>query len=318
MTLAISVAINSYNRAAEIEETLDAVLSQSLSAVEVVVVDDGSTDETGDIVSRFGNHVRYIYIDNVGPGQSRHHAVTNCKSKWVATCDSDDLWEKRHLESLSETIRTFEDAVFVFSNNTRFGPEQDGKYDHFASIPSSWWDMAVSKRVNNHSLLSKKDCYTYLLSTNPVYPSCSAFRSDTYTAIGGAYAPFSRITSEDSALTRRLSLAGSVACNSSITARMRKHEGHFSESIWNNLYGKYQILDRHVNDLDLGNDKKAAAAAERDRSLLRAFRHAYWERDLERAALCASLIPKQHFSLKDRLRYAHLRFSPKRADKTAT
>ena len=297
--------MNAYNREPEIGETLESILSQTVMPREIIVVDDGSTDRTAEVIAQFSKHVTYFRIDNSGPGISRHAAVSRCRHEWIATCDSDDLWEEDHLEQIGETIESFPGTVLAFSNTSRFGSGEDGNYNHFDTISANWWDKAIINKKGERWCFGA-DAYLSLLERNPVYPSCSVFNSSVYSRIGGAKPQLSRITSEDSDLTRRFALAGTVSCNANPTVRIRKHTSNFSEAISSNLLGKHLILERHLRELDLPPEYVNAVKKERDISLSRAFRHAYWERDLDRAQDCRQRMQKHQFTLRDRLRLLRL------------
>ena len=94
----LSVIIPTFNRADCIGRTIDSVLAQSLAADEVIVVDDGSTDETASIVAGYGARVRYVCQSNGGVAAARNHGARLASGRWLAFVDSDDLWRPRKLE----------------------------------------------------------------------------------------------------------------------------------------------------------------------------------------------------------------------------
>jgi glycosyltransferase involved in cell wall biosynthesis len=94
----LSVIIPTFNRADCIGRTLDSVLAQSLSPDEVIVVDDGSTDETATIVEGYGTRVRYVRQANGGVAAARNHGARLASARWLAFVDSDDIWNRRKLE----------------------------------------------------------------------------------------------------------------------------------------------------------------------------------------------------------------------------
>ena len=92
----VSVVIPSYNRAHVVGEAIKSVLGQSHDAVEVVLVDDGSTDETPDRIKRdWGNdsRVRYFRKENGGPSTARNFGFKEARGAYVALLDSDDTWQ---------------------------------------------------------------------------------------------------------------------------------------------------------------------------------------------------------------------------------
>ena len=100
----ITGILPTYNRAALIDRAIQSMLRQSLPLDEIIVVDDGSRDETGEIVGRYNDRVRYIFQQNSGGGAARNRGVEEARTPWVAFLDSDDLWTADHLERLSRAI----------------------------------------------------------------------------------------------------------------------------------------------------------------------------------------------------------------------
>lgn len=101
-----SVIIPLYNKRDNIEHTLTTVLSQTLSDFEVIVIDDGSTDGGGELVSKFTDErVRLIAQENKGVSAARNHGVREALGKYVAFLDADDEWTE---DFLSECLRLFE------------------------------------------------------------------------------------------------------------------------------------------------------------------------------------------------------------------
>ena len=96
-TDSISVVVPTYNRAQWIARTLTSVLDQSRNPLEVIVVDDGSVDDTEEQCRRFGNRVRYVRQSNSGVSRARNHGVSLARGQWVAFCDSDDVWVRDKL-----------------------------------------------------------------------------------------------------------------------------------------------------------------------------------------------------------------------------
>src|SRR5262245_6496134 len=95
----VSVAIPTYNSARFIQTTLKSVLSQSVAPNEILVVDDGSTDETVAILSSYGSSIRVIRQSNQGVAAARNALARHVNGDLVAFLDHDDLWHPRYLET---------------------------------------------------------------------------------------------------------------------------------------------------------------------------------------------------------------------------
>ncbi|MDZ7263035.1 MAG: glycosyltransferase, partial [candidate division KSB1 bacterium] len=93
----VSVIIPTYNRAAWLEGAIESILDQSYSNFEILVIDDGSTDDTPGIAARYGETVRYISQPNRGPAAARNLGVKYATGHYIAFLDSDDRWRKHKL-----------------------------------------------------------------------------------------------------------------------------------------------------------------------------------------------------------------------------
>jgi len=91
-----SAIIPTFNRKERLIEAIDSVLTQTLPPLEVLVVDDGSTDGTGEALRKYP--VTVIGQQNAGPSSARNRGARQAKGRWLAFLDSDDLWEKEKLE----------------------------------------------------------------------------------------------------------------------------------------------------------------------------------------------------------------------------
>jgi glycosyltransferase involved in cell wall biosynthesis len=103
----VTVVVPTYNRAALLDETLRSILAQTVLPDEIIVVDDGSTDQTPEVCARQPKLVRYVRQANSGlPAVARNRGIQESKGEWIALCDSDDLWHPRKLEVELAVLRT--------------------------------------------------------------------------------------------------------------------------------------------------------------------------------------------------------------------
>ena len=98
----ISVIIPTFNRAAWVREAVDSVLAQTFQDFELIVVDDGSTDSTGEGLGPYGDRLRTIFQDRQGVSAARNRGLEMAAGKWLAFLDSDDLWLPHKLETQVE------------------------------------------------------------------------------------------------------------------------------------------------------------------------------------------------------------------------
>lgn len=107
----ISVIIPTYNRAWAIKEAIDSILAQEYSRFEIIVVDDGSTDETQQILEAYTADISIIHQRNKGVSAARNRGVDSASGQWVAFLDSDDLWLPKKLAAQVEFFRDHPDAL---------------------------------------------------------------------------------------------------------------------------------------------------------------------------------------------------------------
>ena len=103
--LRISVVIPAHNAGRYIERTLQSVLKQTRAADEIIVVDDGSTDDTAKIVGRYGGRVRLISQPGRGASAARNTGIRTAAGEWIAFLDADDEWLEGYLRAQEELIR---------------------------------------------------------------------------------------------------------------------------------------------------------------------------------------------------------------------
>lgn len=122
----VSVVIPSYNRAYCIARTLDSVLGQSHRNVEAIIVDDGSTDNTRELIEQTYGHeprVRYFYQKNGGVSAARNHGLREARGEYIALLDSDDLWLPWKLEAQLRCLEALPDAGMIWTDMTAVNPE---------------------------------------------------------------------------------------------------------------------------------------------------------------------------------------------------
>lgn len=95
----VSVIIPAYNRAAWLNAAIDSVLDQTFKDYELIVIDDGSTDDTREILAAQADQVKYFYQPNAGPAAARNLGIRQAKSDLLAFLDSDDRWLKNKLQT---------------------------------------------------------------------------------------------------------------------------------------------------------------------------------------------------------------------------
>ncbi len=121
MALLVSVVIPTFNNARLIGETLEGVRRQTFRDFEIIVIDDGSTDHTANVVRTCDPEIIYGYQPNQGPAAARNRGVSLAKGDYIAFCDHDDIWNDRHLEVLFNCFSSYPNTALAFDNAQYFG-----------------------------------------------------------------------------------------------------------------------------------------------------------------------------------------------------
>jgi glycosyltransferase involved in cell wall biosynthesis len=115
-----SVVIPTFNRCRMLAEALDSVLDQAYPSIEIVVVDDGSTDDTGDMLQRNYPQVRVLQQANQGPAAARNRGIAASNGDVIAFLDSDDVWLEHKVMLELALLEQFPDAAMLAGNATSF------------------------------------------------------------------------------------------------------------------------------------------------------------------------------------------------------
>ncbi|MGK5094971.1 glycosyltransferase family A protein [Deltaproteobacteria bacterium TL4] len=125
-----SVVIPTYNRAKILPQTLKCVLAQTFDDFEVVLIDNGSTDNSREVIAQQGSDkIRYFWQEGSGsPANPRNVGMTKAKGKWIALLDSDDWWFPHKLEKVHSAIQQNPQGA-VFIHHELMSDEQTGKQE---------------------------------------------------------------------------------------------------------------------------------------------------------------------------------------------
>jgi glycosyltransferase involved in cell wall biosynthesis len=112
----VSVVIPAYNQGKFLRESINSALAQTHPPAEIIVVDDGSTDDTREQLKTFGDRVTYMFQQNAGPSAARNAGVRRARGEWVAFLDADDLWHRQKLEIQLSAVQQRKDVALVGSH----------------------------------------------------------------------------------------------------------------------------------------------------------------------------------------------------------
>ncbi|MES2568824.1 MAG: glycosyltransferase family A protein, partial [Verrucomicrobiota bacterium] len=241
-----------YNRAELLRETLDSVFQQDETDFEIIVVDDGSVDETRDLLASYGDRLRFFQQDNQGPGSARNLGIQYASGRYVAFLDSDDLWFPWTLRTYANVLRKTNDPAFLVGCPERFtrrdellrSDEAEICYNAFPDYYASgdqwrWWGV-----------------------------SSFVVRREALIDVGGYTSE--KINGEDADLAMRLGVAPRfVQITQPVTFGYREHHGSAMSDFSRTLQGVKVKLKAEQNSQYPGG---RARAAERRRILGRHLR----------------------------------------------
>jgi glycosyltransferase involved in cell wall biosynthesis len=127
----VSVIIPTYNYSRYLGEAIQSVLDQTLQDFEIIVVDDGSTDNTREIVQSYGEKIKYFYQSQQGPAKARNRAILESHGKFIAFLDSDDVWLPTKLEKQVALFKSNPKIGMVVTDNYLF--DEKGVYKDYVN-----------------------------------------------------------------------------------------------------------------------------------------------------------------------------------------
>jgi glycosyltransferase involved in cell wall biosynthesis len=163
----VSIVIASYNRADFLPETLDSVLKQRFQDFELIVVDDGSTDKTQEVLRAYEDRLQWFHQENRGPSAARNLGVRHARAPWIAIQDSDDLCAPHHLELLYKHAAEHPGCGMIFANGAYLGGKEhnretiipDRKAQHLAHEGVKLVDLFDKSIVRLQASLISTKCY---------------------------------------------------------------------------------------------------------------------------------------------------------------
>lgn len=128
----ISIIIPTYNRAELVQRAIASAKQQTYSPVEIIVVDDGSTDNTANVLKTITD-IHYLYKPNGGQASARNMGLSIAKGEFIASLDADDVWDPGFLETLYQLVAA-ESLDFAFANWIQVDREE-GSYPFLNNYP---------------------------------------------------------------------------------------------------------------------------------------------------------------------------------------
>jgi len=154
----VSVIIPAYNSREHIAEAVQSALDQTYQPVEVIAIDDGSTDGTGEVLRSFGNKIRYIRKENGGPASARNVGIESAAGEFVAFLDGDDIWYPQKLEKQMSLFQG--DVGLVYARVDSF--DENGPVEKVRKplIRGEVFERLFNKNlISTSTVVVKKECF---------------------------------------------------------------------------------------------------------------------------------------------------------------
>lgn len=204
-----SVVIPTYNRGQLAVRAVESALAQSKRPFEIIVVDDGSKDNTRNLIEGIDESVIYVHQNNQGSAAARNNGMRRAKCEWIALLDSDDVWLETHLANMAEAIKqTSGQARFYFADTIR--PIEKGAGNRWQGVGFSIEEAAYK--------LNSVAAEWVLYQPQPMMLQSTVFKKSAYMNAGG-FLPALRYR-DDTHLFLKLGLDGPVCAVNSVGTKM--------------------------------------------------------------------------------------------------
>ncbi|MCL5998016.1 MAG: glycosyltransferase [Chloroflexi bacterium] len=228
----VSVIIPTYNRARLVRDTLDSVLAQTYRDLEIVVVDDGSSDDTAAVVTAYSAPVRYLRQQNAGQAAARNTGIRAAGGEFIAFLDDDDVWLPQKLEQQLPLISAASAPAWVYCDAEVFDGTTGQPLHRFSQINpahSGWIGASLILR-------------DFIASPTPVV------RRQVFEQVG--YFDESPLLKrrEDWDMWLRIAAYSPVAYTPAVLARYRFHgqTAARSEDVWTIYRSRTAVIERAV------------------------------------------------------------------------
>ena len=239
--MSVSVIIPAYNRAMLLPLTLDAVLAQTVPPEEIIVVDDGSTDDTAAVARGYGTKVNCIVTANGGDLAARNVGLRAARGRLVAFCDSDDLWRPDFLAAMLALWRVEPRTRAAYCDFVLVRDDLWDSATKFASAPAGYWDAL--RMVGPGMGVFDMPVVDRLIRFQPFFQSCLVADRQAFLDIGGWDEGAARLVGSDFATTLRLAEYPPIGVLRRPLVGIRKHAGNYSADVQTMNLGDARILE---------------------------------------------------------------------------
>jgi glycosyltransferase involved in cell wall biosynthesis len=300
MNASVSVLVPTYNRADLLPQTIDSILSQSSAPAEVIVVDDGSTDDTRHCLRPFGNRVQYLHIENGGVCRARNIAVAASSSPYLAFCDSDDLWRNDKLEMQMAMHHSHPKLGFSFTNFSIVSEGLWSKRTKFDDAPSGFF--GTCRDDDSPYFLMEQKLYEKILEFQPIFPSTCVITRALFQEIGGYREDLGRNSSEDLEFVLRCVRHVPVGVVNDVVVGIRKHESNISGDNYKTTKDQIEILNYALKNHLVSDTTRHLLHEQINRRTIDVSHDAFRRQNFREVVTMLESIPPPYLDFKTRLK----------------
>ena len=241
---AATLVVPTYNRAHLVSETIQSALQQSKPFFEIIVVDDGSNDNTSQILDKYSDFIKIITTKNKGVQAARNLGIGHAKTELVVLCDSDDLLEPEYVETLAPWMHKNTAHDVLYCNFQNFSEGRVDK-DKLGLAP---FDFLAGAQRDGPFAYSLPNLYLRSILYQPLFTSGMMLRKTFFKSIGGYNTDFRGMGAEDWEFTLRAISCGQVAVCALPLVRVRRHKDNDSGSPIHMSLGEADILEYSIKN----------------------------------------------------------------------
>jgi|GEM_PF-1135942 len=160
----VSVILPTHNRAHYIPYAIQSVLNQTYKDIELIVINDGSTDETEEVIKPYLRDINYIHQENSGSGKARNEGIKAAKGEYIAFIDDDDIWLPWKLELQMEIFNKHKEIGIICTNFSIFNDKEErpsGIKEYFGLFKRTNLDFDTIFKQNKRIFFNDKEFNFY-------------------------------------------------------------------------------------------------------------------------------------------------------------
>lgn len=232
----VSIVIPTFNAAQFIRETMQSVLAQTYQRYEIIVVDDGSTDNTKDILTEFKSLICLFQQENRGPSAARNAGIKAAKGEYICFLDADDLWPPEKLVVQLEFFESHPEIAFVSADHQDFSDDQVERPTFLEMKKKTFGEVLVTE-------VPLQDAFSKLIHENFISTPTVMMKKSSLDVTG--LFDESLWSVEDRDLWLRVAASFNLACLPNVLCKRRVHQTNISLQSELTLFSRIKVIEKN-------------------------------------------------------------------------